>query len=110
MQSFSRPAVMAGGVAAGIGQVAPHRKAKIPQRPLRDLRYHWGARRAVTIAEDNVQTLRSPIGVHRTADRRHRMAIDEQIAAEPLARTVKQFLHGRVVREVVSLDPSPNLL
>src|SRR6202048_2370855 len=85
--------------APGIGRVDRDRETAVGEEQARCLEDAGGARRAVAIAEDDISAVLAAARA-----RRHRMAIDEEIAAEHARRLLDQPSQHLVVRVVEALD------
>ena len=97
---------MAGRKAAGIGFVEGDGEARGLERRLGDIGHRRRRGGTETIAEHHVGRLVAVAGseLGRQLPRRHRMAIDQQAAAEPLLGRLQQPLQGLVVGPVKGLD------
>ena len=92
---------------AGIGLVAPDRIAQAGHGFLDCVGQNRGTTGAIAIADHDV---RPPRFLARHADRRHRVAVDDDNGAEGAMGLVDQPAKGAVVRLVELLDPGQRVV
>ena len=106
MAAAPRVAVMSGGEPAGIRRVERDRELSLGEKGAGRLDDARRTRRAIAVAEHDIRAVRT---ADRARRRRHRMAIEQEIAAEIRRGLVDETPQRVMIGLIERLDPLPRL-